>query len=267
MPASGGPKRFFARYAEAYARNRSQAQGSDLSRLIELASVEQGELVLDVGTGPGHTALALATRGGRVVGADRTTEMLGQARRLQLERKTAGVEWVRAVAAPLPFRDGTFGTVVSRRAVRHFPDVNAFAREAARVLRPQGELLVADMLSPEDDGGPLDELERARDPSHGHALPESEWGGMLATAGLRLTELDRQTEYLALEQWLSPVPLGGPEEQQVLGVLSRATEALKERLGVRERGGRIDGWLKRRIVLRAVRLPSSGSTGSSSAPT
>jgi SAM-dependent methyltransferase len=96
--------------------------------------------VLDVGCGTGLLAARLRRelRGVRIVGCDFSAGMLAQAR-----RHDARAAWVRGDAGRLPFRDGAFDAIVSTEAFHWFPDPHAALRELARVLRPDGRLLVA----------------------------------------------------------------------------------------------------------------------------
>ncbi|HCG30911.1 MAG TPA: hypothetical protein DEU95_14690, partial [Chloroflexi bacterium] len=59
--------------ASAYTTSAIHAQGADLARLVELAALPAGALVLDVGTGTGHTGLAFAAAGAKFVGLDMNT--------------------------------------------------------------------------------------------------------------------------------------------------------------------------------------------------
>ncbi|MBW2293042.1 MAG: methyltransferase domain-containing protein [Deltaproteobacteria bacterium] len=76
----------FGPVAEDYARFSYHAAGPDLAPMLAAGELSGSERVLDIGSGPGHTALLFATRAHEVVASDPTAEMLDQGRRLAAER-------------------------------------------------------------------------------------------------------------------------------------------------------------------------------------
>lgn len=109
----------------------AEAQGQVL---LEFADVDGGAPVLDVGTGTGRAALALAAAGGLVTGVDASPEMLRVAR----ERAAAqhlSVTFAPGDAHALPFADGSFDVVVCLRVLMHTPGWRQCVRELCRVAR------------------------------------------------------------------------------------------------------------------------------------
>jgi len=93
-----------------------------------------GRRVLDVGTGTGRAAIALAQRGGVVTGVDASAEMLAVARRRAAEAKVR-VTFAREDAHRLPFEDGSFDAVICLRVLMHTPDWRQSLAELCRVSR------------------------------------------------------------------------------------------------------------------------------------
>ncbi len=204
-----GPKRLsqdrFGRYASSYVTGWSNAGGPDLQRLAELAGEHPGWEALDIATGGGHTALAIAPHVARVVATDITGPMLAAAREFIVGRGAANVDFQLADAEDLPFPGGSFDLVSCRIAAHHFPDPARFVAEVVRVLRPGGLLLLQDQVTPEDPDAAawITEFERRRDPSHSRALSRAEWLGLLASSGLSVETEDRFEKRLSLIKWVN----------------------------------------------------------------
>ena len=93
-----------------------------------------GRSVLDVGTGTGRAAIALARRGARVTGLDASGEMLAVAAR-RAEEQSVHVEFVEGDAHALAFPDGAFDAVICLRVLMHTPDWRRSLGELCRVAR------------------------------------------------------------------------------------------------------------------------------------
>src|SRR5437773_12462333 len=94
----------FRKVAANYSRSTCHASSVRLQEVVDLARPRPGDLALDVATGTGNTAFALAPHVRRVVGLDLTREMLNEAKRIAAERSVANVDWVIGDAAHLPFQ-------------------------------------------------------------------------------------------------------------------------------------------------------------------
>lgn len=118
--------------------------------LVEHAAAA-GRRVVDLGCGTGTLAIALARRGLKVTAVDGDEDVLARARR-KASRAGVEVSWARGLAGALPLGDGTADAVVCSLLLHHLaPDAKRAAlRDAARVLRPNGRLLVADWGRPAD---------------------------------------------------------------------------------------------------------------------
>jgi SAM-dependent methyltransferase len=121
--------------------------------LIEQARIEPGHRVLDVGCGTGTLAIWLKQSEPRAVvtGLDGDPTILAVAER-KAQSSAANVRFDRALSYALPYADGEFDRVVSSLVFHHLSPEHkrATTREILRVLRPGGELHVADWGLPEN---------------------------------------------------------------------------------------------------------------------
>src|SRR5919204_262915 len=134
------------------------------------------ERALDVGTGAGTLALALAPLVREVVGVDVVPELLERARR----GAPANVTFVEADATNLPFDSGSFELACCRRTLHHIARPERAVAELTRVTAPGGQVFVDDQIAPVDPLAALelDRFERARDPSHTRTLPDVDLRGL-----------------------------------------------------------------------------------------
>lgn len=117
------------------------------SRAVDLARVGPGDRVLDVASGTGDLAIALADRvgpTGGVVGSDFSTAMLDRAR-----AKDPRVRWEEANALALPYEDASFDAATVGFGARNFSDLDRGLAEMARVVRPGGRVVVLEITTPQ----------------------------------------------------------------------------------------------------------------------
>src|SRR5437763_8736835 len=183
---------YFARNAEGYVASFSHRVGNDLERLIELGEWDSQQHALDIATGGGHTALAVAPHVAQVTVTDLTPRMLEKAREYLLAQGVTNAVYQVADAEQLPFADGTFDRVTCRIAPHHFPNIAQFVEEVARVLKPGGLFLLIDCMSPSDRELDVfdNTVEKWRDPSHGRSCNAEEWQAFFTQAGLTIEHIE-----------------------------------------------------------------------------
>ncbi len=118
------------------------AQREEVIRLLQL---EPGEKVLDIGSGPGLLASAMAELtgpSGEVCGVDISSELLQLA--AERYRHVHHLKFLHADASSLPFPDACFDAVVVTQVLEYLQDVRSALREMHRVLRPGGRVLILD---------------------------------------------------------------------------------------------------------------------------
>jgi len=205
---------------------RQDARAAELAEQVKGFVVPGGEeRALDVGTGAGALAFALAPIVREVVGVDRVPELLALAR----ERAAAfdNVTFVEGDATALPFEDFSFDLSGTLRTLHHIARPEIVLSELARVTRLGGRVLVVDQLGPVDplEALELDRFERARDPSHTRLLPETDLRTLFETNRLVPLREKREVEYRNLEDYLDLAGCDGEEKEQVRGLAPQQTVA------------------------------------------
>jgi demethylmenaquinone methyltransferase / 2-methoxy-6-polyprenyl-1,4-benzoquinol methylase len=120
-------------------------------RLVDLAAPRPGARALDLATGTGDIAFALAARGARVVGLDVTLRMIELARHKRPPASrdaTSAVRFLQADMVALPFPAASFDIVTTGYGLRNVPDLHAAIDEIGRVLAPGGQVLSLDFNRP-----------------------------------------------------------------------------------------------------------------------
>ena len=119
---------------------------------VELAAIQPGKHVLEVGCGTGDVALAAsepASRDGAVYGIDPSPEMIAVARE-KAARARRAVEFQVGVVEALAFPDASMDVVLSSLMMHHLPEAlkRRGLAEIVRVLKPEGRLLIVDFKRP-----------------------------------------------------------------------------------------------------------------------
>lgn len=239
--------------AEAYVTSPTHASGPDLEQLVNLVAPQPGEHALDLSTGGGHVALALARAGAVVTAVDLTPAMLAAARTHLREAGIDDVTYVVGDAEQLPFLDGTFDLVTVRIAPHHYADVRAAMAEVARVLVPGGRLGLIDNIVPEDGALArlMNEWEQRRDPSHVRALPRSEWDALLAEVGLRITALEVGRKRHTFAPWAERTGMDPTARQALARDMLAANDAARKAFSVEGFDEEVLAWSCDYVIVRA----------------
>jgi SAM-dependent methyltransferase len=228
--------------ADAYDRFMGHYSVPLAPKLADLAGVEAGMRVLDVGCGPGALTTELVRRlgPGAVAAVDPSLQFVDAVR-----ERLPDVSVRRAVAEELPFEDAAFDAALAQLVVHFMTDPVAGLREMSRVARPGGVVCVC-VWDHGGGRGPVstywDAVRELYPDAEDESLRPGSREGHLAElareAGLTVVEvtaLPVSVEYATFEEWWEPFTLGvGPagsfSRSLDAGQLERLREACRERI-------------------------------------
>ncbi|HTG33879.1 MAG TPA: arsenite methyltransferase [Thermoanaerobaculia bacterium] len=165
-----------------------------------LASLEPGEVVLDLGSGGGIDVLLSARRvgpTGKAYGLDMTDDMLALARENQRKAGVENVEFLKGEIEAIPLPGDTVDVIISNCVINLSADKRQVLAEAFRVLRPGGRFAVSDVVV---RGEMPETLRRSVELWIGcvaGALEEAEYGRLLAEVGFEQIEIEPTRIYRA----------------------------------------------------------------------
>jgi SAM-dependent methyltransferase len=227
--------------AADYATAHVFVKGEGLARIVELTQPQPDWRVLDVATGAGHLAAAFAPHVASVVASDITDEMLAEAAKLAASRNLTNMTTATAKADALPFPNESFDLVCCRFAAHHFPSLDAFVGEVARVLKPHGRFALSDNVAPDrqqlpdasdtelrDAAEAYNAFEKLRDPSHGRAPPPDEWVDLVAKHGLQVAAREQFDIDLEFATWTARMRCTPDVVSRLEGLMTDGPPALRQ---------------------------------------
>jgi len=204
----------------------------ELKRIIQMTTPRVDSLALDIATGSGHTAAALAPQVAEVVCVDITRQMIAEAEKQTLELDICNMSFCLADTHLLPFDARTFDIVTCRRAAHHFSNIMHALREMGRVLRSDGRLILDDRSVPEDDfvDTCMNELDRLHDASHVREYRPSQWRRLLEASGFTVDVIEPYSKHLPLTSLTTNVSPKNTEK--IHAIVNNLTEVQKKMMNV-----------------------------------
>lgn len=251
----------FGNKATAYAVSAIHASPLSLAQLVEVLNPQPAWRVLDLATGAGHTAHALAPHVRALVATDLTQAMVAKARSLALEKGLHNVWVAQADAEQLPLPAAHFDLVTCRLAAHHFTHVDRFLAEAARVLRPGGLLTLVDNVVPGSKlhgkkgrvqraaGRYVNAFERLRDPSHQQALSIHGWRDAFYAAGFTIQYEEVTRKPLDFHDWVLRMDVSPADTVRLRAMLKQAPREVLEFLTPLFRGDKIEFYLSEALIV------------------
>lgn len=162
---------------------------------VAIASLKEGDVVLDLGSGAGFDAFLASSkvgRSGKVIGIDMTDEMIEKSRVNAQKGGYSNVEFRKGDIEGLPVEDNSIGVIISNCVINLAPDKEKVFKEAYRVLKTGGRLMVSDVVLTK----PLpEELEKDKDLLIGcvsGAILKEDYFNLLKKAGFSSIEIHKE---------------------------------------------------------------------------
>ncbi len=246
----------FTKHAHKYVASEVHAHGEDLRWIVEAATLSGTDRVLDVGTGTGHTALALAKDAWTVVGVDLTRRMVEEGASVAADLGLANVQFVVSDVVQMPFPSNSFDLVTCRFAAHHFANPDASVAEIARVLKPGGRFILVDHIAPEDPqlDAFINRLDWLRDASHVREWTVKEWLQKWARVGM-----DGRVErawYLPLDfaWWIQQADPDENRRVEIGQMLQNADASTREAFHIQfDAGGQPQGFALQCVMMRGTK--------------
>lgn len=228
----------FGPRAQAYVNSAVHAGGADLEQLADIAARQPRSRVLDLGCGGGHAAFAVAAHAAQVVAYDLSGQMLAAVAAEAGRRGLGHLVTRQGAAESLPFEDAAFDLVCTRFSAHHWQDLPTALGELRRVLKPGGQAVLMDVISP---GEPLldtylQTVEMLRDPSHVRDYSLAEWIRMATQASLLPGELVTRRLRLDFASWVERMRSSPAAVAAIRELQSRMGEAVHTHFAIEADG-------------------------------
>lgn len=198
-----------------------------LDWIVDGLPLQENFRVLDVAAGTGHLSRAIAPYVKEVIAIDITPEMLDQSRKKAARCNLSNIVIEEGNVEDLPYEDNFFDLVVSRLAIHHFEKPKIQFDEMARVCKPDHNVGVIDLLSPQDDKEAeiYNHLERLRDPSHVYAFSKRQMKKIMGQARLSITAFETRAIKVDFKRW---VQMTGTEPDTMELLQTRLMQDIEE---------------------------------------
>ena len=228
----------FNQAAPNYTTSPIHAAGPDLAEMLKTAALTGNEVVLDAGTGTGHTALYFAPHVAQVIAVDLSAQMIVQGQQLAAQRGIGNVEFRHGDVERLPFADGSFDLITPRYSAHHWPNLPVALQEFRRLLRPGGQVLVGDIVSWDDYtlDTHFQAIELLRDASHVRDHTVRQWLELLAGAGFAADVAHTWEVYIDFASWVARVHTPAPAAAMIRTLFANAPQEVKSALQVQADG-------------------------------
>ena len=217
--AFAGQAKGFSSHGDTY------ADQAGLAWMLAELPLSADATALDVATGTGEFARALAPHVSNVIGLDATDAMLEKGKQFIRQSGIENIVFQKGIVEKLPFDEQAFDIVASRYAFHHFEDPEPVLSEMARVCRTAGHVIVVDIVVPEESmAEEYNYYERLCDPSHTRCLGFAELQSLFRRSGLEVISARRRELEESVLEWMDFSLTQEKHREEILHALNQELE-------------------------------------------
>jgi len=187
-------------YSEKNIKNIPEASNMGLGcgNPVALANLKEGEIVLDLGSGGGIDVFFASKKvgpEGKVIGVDMTEKMIKKSRETAKKYGYKNVEFKLGEIENLPIEDNSIDVIISNCVINLSPDKEKVFKEAYRVLKPSGRIMISDLVT---EGEFPDEIKKSFDAWAGcvaGALEKNDYLNKIRKAGFKNLRIASESSY------------------------------------------------------------------------
>jgi SAM-dependent methyltransferase len=196
---------------------KTSSMGLGCGNPVALSGLNEGETVLDLGSGGGIDVFLAAKKvgtKGKVIGIDMTKEMIQKAKATASQKGYRNVDFRLGEIESLPVEDNSVDVIISNCVINLSPDKQKVFQEAYRVLRPSGRILISDIVTEEELSPEVKKSFEAWAGCVAGALVKKDYLDIIAKAGFKDIKIVSESTY---NIDISPVLKGKVTSVQVEG--------------------------------------------------
>ena len=167
---------------------------------LAIASLKKGDVVLDLGSGAGFDAFLASSKvgdEGKVIGVDMTDEMIEKAKENAKKRNYKNVEFRKGDIENLPVKDNSVDFIISNCVINLAPNKKKVFKEAYRVLKSGGRIIVSDVVLSKKLPKKLEENEELLTGCIGGAIIKQDYLNLLTKAGFSDIKIHKEMPFLS----------------------------------------------------------------------
>ncbi len=226
---------------------------ADIARIIEVVDPSPDNVALDLGTGLGFVARALAPRVKKVDALDPDGEMLEEARSLTAAEGIGNIDFIQGDMSALRCEKECYDIVTARLAMRHLNDGGGFVRETHRVLKPSGTFVLVDSLAPPHSelAAFLKNLFHYHDRSHVKSYTLAELETLLERDDFEIDLIEIYPKEHNFETWAKKHGADHDNVRMIAKMLQSTSERARRHFRVVEEAGKLVSFVTWMILVRA----------------